>query len=61
MDESADKQHNLEDGENKDKMEGDRLKAEEIRRTATGRQWGKDRQETTRSGRAKQRMQKKWE
>ena len=31
MKESADEQHNLEDGENK---EGDRLKAEEIRRAA---------------------------
>lgn len=34
MEESADEQHDLEDGEKKDKMEGDRLKAEEMRRTA---------------------------
>ena len=34
MEESADEQHNLEDGGNKDKMEGDRLKADEICRTA---------------------------
>ena len=34
MQESADEQHDLEDGEKKDKMEGDRLKAEEMRRTA---------------------------
>ena len=33
MEESADKQHDLEDGEKKDKMEGDRLKATEMRRT----------------------------
>ena len=34
MEESADEQHHLEDGEKRDKMEGDRLKAEEMRRTA---------------------------
>ena len=34
MEESADEQHDLEDGEKRDKMEGDRLKAEEMRRTA---------------------------
>ena len=34
IEESADEQHDLEDGEKKVKMEGDRLKAEEIRRTA---------------------------
>ena len=34
MEESADEQHNQEDGEKKDKMEGDRLKVEEMRRTA---------------------------
>jgi len=34
MEESADKQYDLEDGEKKDKMEGDRLKADEMRRTA---------------------------
>ncbi|XP_067045565.1 mRNA export factor GLE1-like [Acropora muricata] len=34
MEESAAKQHDLEDGEKQDKMEGDRLKAEEMRRTA---------------------------
>ena len=34
MEESAGEQHDLEDGEKKDKMEGDRLKAEEMRRTA---------------------------
>ena len=34
MEESADEQHDLEDCEKKDKMEGDRLKAEEMRRTA---------------------------
>lgn len=33
MKESADEQHDLEDGGKKDKMEGDRLKAEEMRRT----------------------------
>ena len=33
MEESADEQHDLEDGEKQDKMEGDRLKAE-VRRTA---------------------------
>ena len=33
MEESADEQHDLEDGEKKDKMEGDRLKATEMRRT----------------------------
>ena len=37
MEESADEQHDLEDGENLDKMEGDRLKAEEMRRTALGK------------------------
>ena len=34
MEESADEQHDLEDGEKKEKMEGDRMKAEEMRRTA---------------------------
>ena len=34
MEESAAKQHDLEDGEKQDKMEGDKLKAEEMRRTA---------------------------
>ena len=34
MKESADEQRDLEDGEKKDKMEGDRLKADEMRRTA---------------------------
>jgi len=34
MEESADKQYDLEEGEKKDKMEGDRLKGEEMRRTA---------------------------
>ena len=33
MEESADDQHDLEGGEKRDKMEGDRLKAEEMRRT----------------------------
>ena len=34
MEESADEQYDLEDGEKRDKMEGERLKAEEMRRTA---------------------------
>ena len=34
MEESADEQHDLEDGEKKNKMEEDRLKAKEMRRTA---------------------------
>lgn len=34
MEESADEQHDLEDGEKRDKMEGDGLKAEEMHRTA---------------------------
>ena len=34
MKESTDEQHDLEDGEKQDKMEGDRLKAEGMRRTA---------------------------
>ena len=34
MEESADEQHDLQDCEKKVKMEGDRLKAEEVRRTA---------------------------
>ena len=34
MGESADEQHDLEDGEKQDKMEEDRLEAEEMRRTA---------------------------
>ena len=34
MEESADEQHDLKDGEKRDKMEEDRMKAEEMRRTA---------------------------
>jgi len=34
MEESANEQHDLENGEKRDKMEGDRLKAEEMHRTA---------------------------
>ena len=33
LEESANEQHDLEDGEKKDRIEGDRLKAEEMRRT----------------------------
>ena len=54
MEESADEQHDLEDGEKKDKMEGDRLKAEKCV-GLLWRQWGKLRRESPRRGRAKQR------
>ena len=54
MEESADEQHDLEDGEKKDKMEGDRLKAEEMRRTAM-ETMGKTQKRNPRRGRAKQR------
>ena len=33
LEESANEQHDLEGGEKKDRIEGDRLKAEEMRRT----------------------------
>ena len=54
MEESADEQHDLEDGEKKDKMEGDRLKAEEMRRTAMETMGKTQKRESPRRGRSKQ-------
>lgn len=54
MEESADEQHGLKDGEKKEKMEGDRLKAEELRMTAM-EIMGKTQERGQRRGTAKQR------
>ena len=54
LEESADEQHDLEDGKKNDKMEGDRLKAEECV-GLLWKQWGKHQRESPRRGRAKQR------
>ena len=53
MEESAD-EHDLEDGKKRDKMEGDRVKAEEMHRTAMDT-LGKHRRESPRRSRAKRR------
>ena len=61
MEESVDEQHDLEDGDKKDKMEGDRLKAEEMRRTLYGDN-GENTEEKVRGGTEQSKeMQKKWE
>ena len=61
MEESADEQHDLEDGEKRDKMEGDRLKAEEMRRTAMETDIRENTEEKVRGGAEKsEEKQKKW-
>ena len=58
MEESADEQHDLEHGEKKDKMEGDRLKAEEMRRTAM-ETMGKTQKKKSKEGQSKAKKCKK--
>ena len=61
MEESADEQHHLEDGEKRDKMEGDRLKAEEMRRTAMETDIRENTEEKVRGGAEQsEEKQKKW-
>ena len=61
MEESADEQHDLEDGEKRDKMEGERLKAEEMRRTAMETDIRENTEEKVRGGAEKsEEKQKKW-
>ena len=61
MEESADEQHDLEDGEKRDKMEGDRLKAEEMRRTAMETDIRENTEEKVRGGAEQsEEKQKKW-